>query len=465
MLEIYDSLRRAKREFAPRVPGRVGMYVCGMTVYDDCHLGHARMLVVFDMVVRYLRARGLEVKHVCNITDIDDKIISRAQELEIDWRALTERTIASMYEDMAALNVARADLEPRASEHIPAMLKLIERLLANDSAYVSDGDVLFRVRRFPRYGALSGRSLEELRAGARVAVGEHKDDPLDFALWKAAKPGEPSWDSPWGAGRPGWHIECSAMSMQHLGESFDIHGGGLDLKFPHHENEIAQSESATHCEFAGLWMHNGHVRVADQKMAKSLGNFITLKSLLGGPEAQARNGEILRLLLLSSHYRAPLNYADDQFDQAAAGLRRLYLALARAMETGDLPDPAEGPASAEFHARMSNDFNTPAAFAALHQLAHDIHRALDGNDPEQARHAAAELRALAGTCGLLYQAPEAFLQAEHREDTAEIEALIEARNQARTRKDWAEADALRKQLEALDIILEDRADGTVWQRR
>ncbi len=461
MLRIYNTLARDKQELRPIEPGRVRMYVCGMTVYDYCHLGHARAMVVFDVVVRYLRHRGYAVDYVRNITDIDDKIIQRAAENGEDFRDLTARFIAAMHEDAEALQVLAPDREPRATEHMPAILAMIERLIAAGHAYVArNGDVYYDVSSFAEYGKLSGKRPEDLRAGARVEVGEAKDDPLDFALWKAAKPGEPSWDSPWGPGRPGWHIECSAMSTEALGETFDIHGGGQDLQFPHHENEIAQSEGASGHPFVRYWMHNGFVRVNEEKMSKSLGNFFTIREIL-----ERYRAEEVRYFILTSHYRSPLNYSTEQLDQARGALTRLYTALRGLQARAQAPESAF---SERFQAAMDDDFNTPEALSVLFDLAREINR-VRGEDAAGAGAMAAELRALGGVLGILQQDPEQYLRTAGEAQPGglsdeQIEALIAERNAARKGKDWATADRVRDELAAQGVVLEDGAKGTTWRR-
>ncbi|MEJ2480665.1 MAG: cysteine--tRNA ligase [Acidihalobacter sp.] len=460
MLKIYNTLSRDKEIFEPIEPGRVRMYVCGMTVYDYCHVGHGRMLVVFDMVVRYLRWLGYDVTYVRNITDIDDKIIRRAHDNGESIETLTERFIRAMYEDLEALGVQPPDLEPRATQSVDEILSLIGTLIEKKYAYRADnGDVYYDVSRFEHYGRLSGKDPKDLRAGARVDVVEAKDDPLDFVLWKAAKPGEPAWDSPWGPGRPGWHIECSAMSIKALGPHFDIHGGGLDLQFPHHENEIAQSEAATCRHFVNYWMHNGFVRVNEEKMSKSLGNFFTLRDVF----ARYRP-EVVRYFILASHYRSPLNYADDQLDAAQQALDRLYTSL-RGLPHADAP--AENAWAARFRAAMDDDFNTPEALAVLFELVREVNRARQ-TDPGEAATFAAQLRQLAGVLGLLQADPEEWLRGEARSDglsDADIEALIEQRTQARQQRDFAEADRVRDELQEAGVVLEDGAEGTTWRRR
>jgi cysteinyl-tRNA synthetase len=455
-IHLHNSLTRRKELLQPIIPGQLRLYVCGMTVYDYCHLGHARVMVAFDVAVRYLRSQGLQVTYVRNITDIDDKIIQRAQANGEDWRALTERFIAAMHEDAAALGVLPPDQEPRATDHIPHITAMTQTLIDRGHAYVGgNGDVYYDVSSFPAYGCLSGKKPDELRAGARVEVEEAKDDPLDFVLWKRAKPGEPSWDSPWGPGRPGWHIECSAMSTHCLGNHFDIHGGGMDLQFPHHENEIAQTEGATGQPFVKLWMHNGFVRVDEEKMSKSLGNFFTVREILARYPA-----EVVRYFILTSQYRSPLNYSEQNLQDARQALTRLYTAL-RGAPVGDAAAVA---ASARFHSAMRDDFNTPEALAALFELAHDLNRAKE----EGLNHAstlAAELRHLGGLLGLLQQDPESFLRGHvDGAESAAIEALIARRNAARATRDFKAADAVRDELKALGVVLEDGPSGTTWRK-
>ena len=465
MLRIYNSLTGKKEPFRPIDPNNVRLYVCGMTVYDLCHLGHARVMVVFDVVYRYLRhLYGPEhVTYVRNITDIDDKIIRRAQEEGVDFRTLTRRYIEAMHEDAAALGTLPPDEEPRASEHIDHIIDMIRTLKEKGYAYQADnGDVYYDVSRFPEYGKLSGRKPEELRAGARVAVDEAKEDPLDFALWKHAKPGEPSWNAPWGAGRPGWHIECSAMSTHCLGAHFDIHGGGADLKFPHHENEIAQSEAATGEHFANYWMHVGHVMIDEEKMSKSLGNFRTVRDLL-----QRYRPEVLRYFLLSSHYRSPVNFSDSALESARAALDRLYTALRGVTPKKPESDEAMGEYGRRFFAAMDDDFNTPEALAVLFDLARDLNRAKQEGRREEAERLAGIMVALGEILGLLQEDPEQWFKGGEGEgglSDAEVEALIERRNQARREKNWAEADRIRDQLKEAGIQLEDTPEGTTWRR-
>ena len=456
MLSIYNTLNRNKSVFVPIEPGKVRMYVCGMTVYDYCHLGHARVMVVFDMVARWLRASGYEVRYVRNITDIDDKIIRRAQENGESIRALTDRFIAAMHEDADALGVLRPDAEPRATEYVMQMQDIISRLTEKGLAYVADNaDVCYAVRKFPGYGKLSGKSLDELRAGERVEVAGEKRDPLDFVLWKRARAEEPEevkWTSPWGNGRPGWHIECSAMSSALLGQHFDIHGGGQDLQFPHHENEIAQSEGAHGGTFVNVWMHNGFVRINDEKMAKSLGNFFTIRDVL-----QNYDPEVVRFFMLRAHYRSALNYSDAHLDDARNALKRLYTALRDAPAEATAID-WQDPYAARFKAAMDDDFNTVEAIAVLFELANEVNRGAP---------LAGLLRALGGVLGLLQRDARAFLQADVGEgtlDAATIDARIAERAAAKQSRDFARADAIRAELTAAGIVLEDGPQGTTWRR-
>ncbi len=472
MLKLYNTLIRDKQEFRPIVPGQIRIYVCGMTVYDYCHLGHARVMIVFDMVTRWLRAAGLAVTYVRNITDIDDKIIKRAAENNEPMEALTARFIQAMHEDAAALGVLKPDFEPRATEYIPQMQEIIRALEAKGLAYVApDGDVNYSVRDFPGYGKLSGKSLEDLRAGERVGIVQAKRDPLDFVLWKHGKPGEPAWPSPWGQGRPGWHIECSAMSSALLGQHFDIHGGGQDLQFPHHENEIAQSEGAHGHTFVNYWMHNGFVRVDNEKMSKSLGNFFTVREILARYDA-----EVVRFFILRAHYRSPLNYSDQHLDDARQALTRLYTAL-KTHEVAPAPVDWKAPHAARFREAMEDDFNTPEAAAVLFDLANEVNRS-------GARDAAVLLKSLAATLGLLQRDATSFLQGRGGAFSAELTApaptleagdlthytpedikkLIADRASARKAKNFAEADRIRKELLAAGIVLEDKPEGTVWRR-
>jgi cysteinyl-tRNA synthetase len=476
MIRIHNSLTGAKEELRPITPGELRMYVCGLTVYDYVHIGHARMLLVFDVITRYLRHRGYRLTYVRNITDIDDKIIRRAAENGEPIASLTERFIAAMDEDCEKLDVKRPDREPRATQYVPQIIAMVKELLARDYAYVAtNGDVMYAVARFPAYGRLSGKRLQDLRAGARVEVDEAKRDPLDFVLWKRAKPGEPSWESPWGAGRPGWHIECSAMSTALLGTHFDVHGGGMDLKFPHHENEIAQSCAATGDAFVNLWIHNGFVNVDEEKMSKSLGNFFTLREVL----PTLRHPEVLRYFVLSSHYRGPINYSLEQLEQADVALGRLYTALREL--------PAVTPVAAEhvqrFHDSMDDDFNTPEALAVLQGLAREVNSARDAGDTQRAARLAAELKALGAVVGLFGVEPAQWFRLAKpgvgaRQSgagasggsvagmsDAEIEARIAARTAARRAKNWAESDRIRDELARIGVLLEDKPGGaTTWRR-
>ena len=466
MLTIYNTLTRQKEPFTPIDPANVRMYVCGMTVYDYCHLGHARVMVVFDMIARWLRERGYPLTYVRNITDIDDKIIARAAENGESIGELTARFIQAMNEDAAALGVLRPDAEPKATENIPQMLAMIERLIANGKAYpAANGDVYYAVREFAAYGQLSGKSLDDLRAGERVEVDGFKRDPLDFVLWKAAKAGEPAWESPWGQGRPGWHIECSAMSENLFGDTFDIHGGGADLQFPHHENEIAQSVGA-HGHSCGhnhggkaieshvkYWLHNGFIRVDGEKMSKSLGNFFTIRDVL-----KAYDAEVVRFFILRAHYRSPLNYSDAHLDDAKGSLTRLYTALKNTTPSESFD--ADNDYVRRFQAAMDDDFDTVQAMAVLFELANEVNKTQNAD-------LAACLKHLGGTIGLLQRDPTEFLQGGSVSDglsNEEIEALIEARKQARADKNWAESDRIRDVLAAENIILEDKSGVTTWRR-
>jgi cysteinyl-tRNA synthetase len=462
MLKIYNSLSNRKETFEPIIPGQVRMYVCGMTVYDYCHIGHARVLVVFDVVYRYLMHLGFEVTYVRNITDIEDKIIKRANDNGEAYDQLTERFIRAMHEDADALGILRPDVEPRATETIEEMLLMIESLQQQGYAYHADnGDVYFAVAKFANYGQLSGKKIAELRAGERVEVDAGKRDPLDFVLWKSAKPGEPSWPSKFGDGRPGWHIECSAMSRSLFGNHFDIHGGGQDLQFPHHENEIAQSESCNGEKFVNYWMHNGFVRVNEEKMSKSLGNFFILREVLENYRA-----EEIRYFIISSHYRSQLNYSEDQLDNARAALQRLYAAL---QDTQSVEVPADSEYQRRFEQALNDDFNTANAMAVLFDLVREINRAKSEHKPE--RHELASLlRQLGSVLGLLQANPVDFLKSRAGQsgdgglsDTA-IDELVAARLQARADKDWANADRIRDELNDAGIIIEDGSEGTRWRR-
>jgi len=460
MLKIYNSLTNQKEVFEPIVPGKVSMYVCGMTVYDYCHIGHARVLVVFDVVYRYLKYLGYRVTYVRNITDIEDKIIKRANENGEPYDQLTGRFIRAMHEDADALGVLRPDLEPRATETIDEMLDMIETLERSGHAYQADnGDVYFAVATFASYGRLSGKKISELRAGERVEVDAGKRDPLDFVLWKSAKPGEPSWPSKYGAGRPGWHIECSAMSRNLLGNHFDIHGGGQDLQFPHHENEIAQSESCNGEKFVNYWMHNGFVRVNEEKMSKSLGNFFVLREVL-----ERYRAEEIRYFIVSSHYRSQLNYSDEQLESARAALQRLYAAL---LDTNPVEIAGAGDYQQRFEQALNDDFNTANAIAVLFDLVREINRAKAAGD-ERRHQLASLLRHLGAVLGLLQARPEDFLQSQTGQgiglSDGAIEEMIAARLQARGDRDWAKADRIRDELSAAGIVIEDSSEGTRWRR-
>ena len=481
---IYDTKSGRKTPLEPITPGQIKLYVCGITAYDYCHIGHARSALVFDMIVRYLRYRGLDVTFVRNFTDIDDKIIKRAQEQNTSPEELAERFIVKFHEDMDLLGVIRADQEPRATEHIPSIIKIIEELIAKGLAYPSGNDVYFAVDKFPNYGALSGRSLDDMVAGARISVNENKTNPMDFALWKGSKPGEPTWDSPWGQGRPGWHIECSAMSRELLGNTFDIHGGGKDLIFPHHENEIAQSEGASGEPFAKYWIHHGFVTMKDEKMSKSLGNFLTIREVL-----EQFDPEVLRLFVFSTHYRTPLDYSVATLQDAALGLDRLYgclAALSGLSETGSenakvVASPKEvqkiQTLADRFHKAMDNDFNTAQGLGHIFDAVKTLNRIVQTVPPCPAdsdlallREGAETIRMLTGSMGLLSEDPTIYIEAKQKKvldeldiDAADIDKLIEERNAARNEKNWARADEIRDQLLASRIELKDGPSGTTWQ--
>ncbi|EMC4306015.1 cysteine--tRNA ligase [Cronobacter sakazakii] len=461
MLKIFNTMSRQKEEFKPIHAGEVGMYVCGITVYDLCHIGHGRTFIAFDVVARYLRFLGYKLKYVRNITDIDDKIIKRANENGEDFVSLVDRMVTEMHKDFDALNILRPDSEPRATQHIPEIIEIVEQLIARGHAYVAgNGDVMFAVESDADYGKLSRQDLEQLQAGARVEVADSKRNPMDFVLWKMSKPGEPSWPSPWGDGRPGWHIECSAMNCKQLGSHFDIHGGGSDLMFPHHENEIAQSTCAHDGEYVNYWMHSGMVMVDREKMSKSLGNFFTVRDVL-----QHYDAETVRYFLMSGHYRSQLNYSEENLKQARASLERLYTAL---RGTDASATVAGGEAfEARFVEAMNDDFNTPEAYSVLFDMAREVNR-LKAEDSSAANQLAAHLRKLAAVLGLLEQEPEQFLQSgaqANDDEVAEIEALIVKRLEARKAKDWAAADAARDRLNEMGIILEDGPQGTTWRRK
>jgi cysteinyl-tRNA synthetase len=455
-LRIFNSLTREVETFTPIDPLRVRMYVCGMTIYDFCHVGHARFMMAFDVVRRWLDVLGYDVTYVRNITDIDDKIIKRAVERHITIRQLTDEMTVAMHEDVAALGILPPTHEPRATEYVPEMLTMIATLETNGLAYRStNGDMNYAVRKFPNYGRLSGKSLDQLRAGERVALADGKDDPLDFVLWKSAKDSEPDdakWDSPFGRGRPGWHIECSAMGCALLGEHFDIHGGGLDLQFPHHENEIAQSEGATGRPFVNVWMHNGFLNVDNEKMSKSLGNFFTIRDVL-----KRYDGETVRFFMLRTHYRSPFNFSDANLDDARQALRRIYTALASVDVADDHIESIDWsqPQAAQFRSEMNEDFNTPGAVAVLFDLAGEVNRT-------HSAKAAALLTSLGATLGLLQQPARAYLQSGSGLDESRIAELIAERNAAKAARDFARADQIRKELAEQSILLQDSADGTTW---
>lgn len=461
MLQIYNSLTGKKEEFKPLVAGKVGMYVCGMTVYDYCHIGHARVMVAFDVITRYLRQQGYQVNYIRNITDVDDKIFNRANENGEPYQQLTARFIDAMHEDEAALSVLPPSSEPRATQHIDSIVSMVQTLIDKGFAYAaSNGDVYYRIDRFEGYGKLSNRNIDEMRAGARVEVGKHKENPLDFVLWKGAKVGEASWQSPWGSGRPGWHIECSAMSTCCLGNTFDIHGGGPDLKFPHHENEIAQSEAATGKKYVNTWMHAGAVRVDNEKMSKSLGNFFTIREVL-----EKYNPEVVRYFLVSSHYRSAINYSEDSLKQAQQALARFYTTLRSVSIEPSAEAVCDSALSAGFRARfdaaMNDDFNTPEALAVLFDLAREINRA--ESVPSSLFDLLLELGA---TIGILQQDPATFLQEGCGGEVSaqEIEQLIIDRNNARLEKNWTRADEIRDELIEKGVVLDDSREGTSWRR-
>lgn len=463
MLRLFNSFSGQKETFQPIEPGKVRLYVCGMTVYDYCHIGHARVMVVFDVITRYLRESGFAVTHVRNVTDIDDKIIKRANELGVSIDELTNRFIAAMHDDAAQLGVIPPDLEPRATQSIEQIVALIAVLMEKGYAYQGkNGDIYYDVSHFDHYGELSGKQLEDLRAGARIEVDENKDDPLDFVLWKAAKPGEPSWPSSWGAGRPGWHIECSAMAIDTLGEHFDMHGGGMDLKFPHHENEIAQSEAATGHKFVNYWLHNGFVQINDEKMSKSLGNFFTVREVL-----KHYQPEVVRYFILGSHYRSPLNYSQENLEQARAALERLYTAL-RGVTPATAAAVTDDAYRARFANAMNDDFNVPEAFSVLFDLARDINRHKAEGNSEAAQIGALELRKLGAVLGLLQSEPEQFLKGQASVtglSDEQIEQFIAQRNEARKTRIWQEADRIRDELKAAGVLLEDGPNNTTSWRR
>ncbi|MBO6258465.1 MAG: cysteine--tRNA ligase [Succinivibrio sp.] len=455
MLKIHNTLTRQKLEFKPIREGKVGIYVCGVTVYDLCHIGHARTFVNFDVIVRYLRYSGYDVTYVRNITDIDDKIIRRANERGISTRELAEQYIEEMHKDFDALGIRRPDIEPRATDNIEEIVALVERLIENKNAYVADnGDVVFNIDSFAEYGRLSGQNLDELQAGARIEIEKTKHNPFDFVLWKRSKPGEPSWPSPWGEGRPGWHIECSAMNSRFLGHEFDIHGGGSDLIFPHHENEIAQSCCAWHTHYVNYWMHSGMVMINEEKMSKSLNNFFTIRDVLASYDPES-----VRFFLLSAQYRRELNYSQENLDKARAGLNRMYTTLRDTMVAK--PSQAEDQYTEKFREYMDDDFNTPGAISVLF----DLCKAINRESGQTAAELAGRLVELGSVLGILQQDPSSFLKSgAGDDDSAQIEALIAERNDARKAKDWGRADAARDKLKAMGVELEDGPSGTTWHR-
>ena len=461
MLQIYNTLTKKKDIFEPLVPNKINLYVCGVTVYDYCHIGHARTYLVFDVIIRYLRWRGFTVKYVRNITDIEDKIIKRATENNETTDELVARFINIMNEEFDSLNILRPDVEPRATQTISQMIEMIQVLVDKGYAYQTEsGDVCYKVSQFKDYGKLSGQNIEQLRAGTRVEVDQHKQDPLDFVLWKPSKQGEPSWESPWGAGRPGWHLECSCMAKANFGDYFDIHGGGSDLRFPHHENEIAQSEAANESPFAKYWLHSGMVRVNEEKMSKSLGNFFIIHDVL-----QQYPAEVVRYFLIAAHYRSEINYSEENLNAAQGALTSLYTALRGlpTLITGTKLD-SESQYTQRFVAAMDDDFNTPEAIAVLFDLTHEINRLKKADDKDAAVNHGCLLRHLADVLGILQQDPEQFLQGGIDIDAVHVEMLIKQRNVARDNKDWATADSIRDQLTEMGIALEDDAKGTIWRK-
>ncbi|QTA91650.1 cysteine--tRNA ligase [Desulfonema magnum] len=477
-IRVYNTLSRKKEDFNPIEPGKVKMYVCGPTVYDYCHIGHARSVVTFDVIARYFRYRGFEVTYVRNFTDVDDKIIRRANETGVDSREISEKFIREFYNDMDALNVGRADFEPKVTEYIEEIKDFVLKLIEKGNAYQTDGDVYYSVESFKEYGKLSGRKLEDMEAGARVDIDERKHNPFDFALWKSSKPGEPAWDSPWGKGRPGWHIECSAMSSKLLGETFDIHGGGKDLIFPHHENEIAQSEGAYEKPFARYWMHNGFININQEKMSKSLGNFLMIKDVL-----KSYHPETIRVFLLSNHYRSPIDFTDKAMDEASSGLDKIYALLERVETvTGMSPNEGGDPGKSgeywnRFTEAMDDDFNTAKAIGVLFDAVRNINRTLDENSERLSdalkntvHSERSDIVKMGRILGIFTESPKVYFEKKKRQgleeksiDPAGIDQLVRERSEARKAKNWARADEIRKQLEEMNIVLEDRPEGTVWR--
>lgn len=474
-LRVFNTLNRKKEVFKPLESGKVRMYVCGPTVYDSCHIGHARSVVVFDVIARYLKAIGYDVLYVRNFTDVDDKIIDKANQLGIDSTTVAERFIKEFYDDMDALNVERATIEPKATDHIAQIIQFIEKLIKGEFAYRVDGDVYFSVEKFDEYGKLSGRKLDELEAGARIDINERKNNPFDFVLWKSAKPGEPHWKSPWGMGRPGWHIECSAMSNEYLGETFDIHGGGKDLCFPHHENEIAQSESISGEPFVKYWIHNGFVNINQEKMSKSLGNFLMIKDVL-----KTYHPEVVRLFLLSNHYRSPIDFTEKAMDEVRKGLDKIYAFFARVEEKiGSVSDQNIEPGDCwqQFCDAMDDDFNSARGIGIIFDTVRTINRLLDqnaNNDSNQIKKtlqcAVADIRRTGNILGILLEKPAVYFNKQQTQvleqksvDPAMIDQMVEERNKARKAKNWIKADQIRDQLAGMDVVLEDRPEGTVWK--
>jgi cysteinyl-tRNA synthetase len=473
-LRVFNTMSGKKESFEPLESGKVRMYVCGPTVYDACHIGHARSVVVFDVITRYLKAIGYEVTYVRNFTDVDDKIIDKAHQLAIEPKAVAERYIREFYEDMGALNVERATIEPRATDHIKPMIRFIERLIEAGFAYQVDGDVFYSVDKFREYGKLSGRKLEEMEAGARIDIDERKKNPFDFVLWKSAKPGEPNWESPWGMGRPGWHIECSVMSTQYLGETFDIHGGGKDLCFPHHENEIAQSESVSKKPFVKYWIHNGFVNINHEKMSKSLGNFLMIKDVL-----KTYHAEVVRLFLLSNHYRSPIDFTEKAMEEAQMGLDKMYTLFLRAGRKIEFDQHQDVPGDwfRQFCEAMDDDFNSARGIGIIFEAVRTINRLLDqhendlsGQIKQSIASALADVLRIGNILGILLDSPAAYFNEKQNQileqkavDPAMIAKLVEERDMARKAKDWKKADEIRNQLAEIDVVIEDRSDGTVWK--
>ena len=474
-LRVYNSLGKKKEHFEPLVPGKVRMYVCGPTVYDSCHIGHARSVIVFDVIVRYLKAKGFDVTYVRNFTDVDDKIIDKANQLGIDSQEVAERFIKEFNEDMDALNVERANIEPKATEHISQIIEFIERLIEKGFAYRINGDVYYSVEKFKEYGKLSGRRLEDMEAGARVEIDERKHNPFDFVLWKSSKPGEPAWESPWGKGRPGWHIECSAMSNEYLGETFDIHGGGKDLNFPHHENEIAQSEAIFGKPFVKYWIHNGFVNIDQEKMSKSLGNFLMIKDVI-----KSYHPEVVRLFLLSNHYRSPIDFTDKAMDEARSGLDKIYAFLERAEEKIGLisdQDVETGDCWQRFSEAMDDDFNSARGIGILFDTVRSTNRLLDQHRDNLSQKIKKTIQSnrsdilkIGNVLGILMEPPKVYFDKKLFQgleqksiDPAVIDKMVKEREEARKTKDWEKADQIRKQLDDMNIIIEDRPDGTIWK--